>query len=48
LPLKVAAELQTFLSLLPENAPDLKTLGIERIPLSTLIDRIRDAYGLVV
>jgi hypothetical protein len=48
LPNKVAAELQTFLSLLPENAPDLKTLGIERVPLSTLIDRIRDAYGLVV
>lgn len=47
LPEKVALQMKAFLQQLPANAPDLKSLGLDRSStLPTLIERLRKIYTL--
>lgn len=47
LPEKVALQMKAFLQQLPANAPDLKSLGLDRSStLPILIERLRKIYAL--
>lgn len=47
LPSGVAGDLERFLGLLLKETVDLKSLGLGKTHLSTIVERIRQTYGLV-
>jgi len=47
LPVRVAEDLNRFLGLILQETVDLKSMGLGQTNLTTIVDRIREAYGLV-
>jgi len=46
LPVLVAEDLNRFLGLILQETVDLKSMGLGQTNLTTIVDRIREAYGL--
>lgn len=46
LPVQVAEDLNRFLGLILKETVDLKSMGLGQTNLTTIVDRIREVYGL--